>query len=198
MGARGSWAHQLFPQGLLTARQSLPQVSHPIQLEHWGGVEETEASPPALPPSLPPSHPGADPQRGTETHIPAWPHLLPSPSWSLSHPEPHGLSLPRTLCSSLPFPGAWAGGFPSTSTPSGGCLPGGGKWRRQGCRAALGAGWPTDLLLLLLCSPIDDPPGDPYLPSPTAFLGLPCFSTPSARKCQALCMSLLAGQGVGH
>lgn len=82
MGARGSWARQLFPQGLLTARQSLPQVSHPVQLEHWGGVEETEASPPALPPSLPP---WSRPPKG---HTDAHPGLAPPPSKPQLEPLP--------------------------------------------------------------------------------------------------------------
>lgn len=117
-------------------------------------------------------------------HIPAQPHV--SVPCASSCQAPAGASLiqshvclpARALCLRLPSHGTWAGGFQSTSPSSGDHLPGGAEGGRQGCRAALRAGWPTELLLLL--SRLQgDPWALPYLPFPTAFLGFLCFSPPS-------------------
>lgn len=183
------------PPGPLTDHQSPPQASHQTWLEQWGGAEEIGVSPPALPPSLPPC---SQSPRGCRDRCTAQPgpislcpaQLLPSPSRSLSHPEPHMLPLPRALCPRLPCPATWAGGSPGTS-------PGSQPGEDRGAGQPLGLSGPQGGCCCCFPAP-RRPFRRPCLPFPTAFWAFLCFSVPSARKAPALCTSLLAGHGIGH
>ena len=121
----------------------------------------------------------------------------------------HRCSLPGGSCAfpehllQVPWASSAGGGCLGESAGLGRVLGRGQRaWgeRRQVWRAALEAGWPAvlKLLLTLLSSPQGGPTGGPHLPSATPFCCLLCSRVSSATTAQALCTSFLAGHGIGR